>query len=142
MLTNARRLCVARRGSAAAAQPLWLPSERRSFLDGFFRRCTARCLESCHRLRVMPPARLLHPRRATYTVADRHQIFDPDNRSVSCALDPNDPIRAIGLQRGRGHATTSTTNPSSCWVLVGSGAHSGGSHCESWQWGWQWEPPL
>jgi hypothetical protein len=108
MLTNARRLCVARRGSAAAAQPLWLPSERRSFLDGFFRRCTARCLESCHRLRVMPPARLLHPRRATYTVADRHQIFDPDNRSVSCALDPNDPIRAImNRPPKRPRATTS-----------------------------------
>jgi hypothetical protein len=27
-------------------------------------------------------------------------------------------------------------------VKVGSGAYSGGSHCESWQWGWQWEPPL
>ena len=27
-------------------------------------------------------------------------------------------------------------------VKVGSGAYSGGSHCESWQWGWQWGAPL
>jgi hypothetical protein len=82
-------------------------------------------------------------------------IFGTDKRGASCGLDPNDPIRAIGLQRGRGHATTPPPNLALAGsklavgltvgaptVKVGSGAHSGGSHCESWQWGWQWEPPL